>query len=139
MVAYNWAVYTFQHNYSPSTIYSVVYFVFIPLSHSLCALLVFGWPERYVASLLTNFPIGLTAIAIGTALTAYLDHVQFNTRVEQYVMDNFTFSKMPSRTPQEVSSEFYTSLAVLAVTSVWTYILSVLVNTSPEKSEKKEL
>jgi len=146
MVVYNMAVYQFHHKVSASAIYTIVYFIFIPLGHLMVSLLVFGWPERYVPSLMSNFPIGLTALAIGGALTAYLDKIQFNTRVEEYVRDNWTFSKMPERprSPddedyEEEQGEFYTSLLVLVVTSVWTYVLSVYINAPPAKSEKKEL
>jgi len=69
MLVYNYAVEYFDKIYTPSTIYSVVYLFFIPLSHLMVSLLVFGWPERYLKSLMSNFPIGLTAIAMGSALT----------------------------------------------------------------------
>jgi hypothetical protein len=126
---------------SASTIYSVVYFIFIPFGHLTANLLVFGWPDRYFQSLLSNFPIGLTAIAIGSLLTAYLDQIHFNQSIEEYVYDNWTFRKMPDQRRELVSekSEFYSSVVVLAVTSVWTYILSIWVNSHPTKSEKKEL
>lgn len=137
MIVYNSAVARF-HGTPPSTIYSIVYLIFIPLGHTLCCVLVFGWPERYIPSLMSNFPIGLTAIAIGGALTAYLDQIQFNSRIEDFIRDNFTFSHMPTR-PDEEQSEFYSSIAVLAVTSIWTYVLSVYINSPPTKSDKKEL
>lgn len=145
MVIYNLAVYHFQSNkITPSTIYSVVYFIFIPLSHALVSLLVFGWPEKYIPSLMSNFPIGLTALAIGGALTSYLDRIDFNEWIEEYIRDNLSFSKMPPRTRSQeneiaTQGEFYTSLVVLIVTSLWTYILSVYINSPPAKSDKKEL
>jgi hypothetical protein len=140
MVVYNLAVAYFEHDLTPSTIYSIVYFLYIPVGHLLVSLLVFGWPsQRYCASLLSNFPIGLTAMAIGSALTAYCDYQNFNTRVEDYIRDNFTFSRMPSRPDEAPSSEFYTSIVVLLVTSVWTYVLSVYINAGTATSDKKEL
>lgn len=138
MITYNKAV-THFHLIAPSTIYSVVYFCFIPIGHALVSLLVFGWPEKYFPSLISNFPIGLTAIAIGSVLTAYLDKIDLNTRIEDYIRDNFSFSKMPARADEE-QGEFYSSLLVLVVTSVWTYLLSVYVNSPPQsKYDKKEL
>lgn len=137
MVAYNFAVSFFSQT-PASTIYSVTYLIFIPLGHALAALLVFGWPERYIPSLMSNFPIGLTAIAIGGLLTAYLDKIEFEERIEDFIRDNYTFSTMPER-PGDKKSEFYASLVVLMVTSIWTYVLSVYINSQPTKSEKKEL
>jgi hypothetical protein len=140
MVVYNYAVTVFEHRTAVSTIYSIVYFVFIPVGHVCVSLLVFGWPERYVASLMSNFPIGLTAIAIGGLLTGYLDSVKFSDRVEDFRRFNFNFSDMPPRvTADETDSQFWSSLLVLVVTSIWTYVLSIYVNSIPTKSEKKEL
>lgn len=137
MIAYNAAVHFLQRIPAP-TIYSTVYLFFIPLQHLMTSLLVFGWPDRYVPSLMSNVPIGLTAIALGSALTAYLDKCQFNEQIEDWIRNNFTFSHMPPRTAAE-KSEFYASLLVLFVTSVWTYILSVCINSPATVSDKKEL
>jgi hypothetical protein len=137
MVAYNFAVAKFE-KVAASTVYLVLYFIFIPIGHAMASVLVFGWPEKYASSLLSNFPIGLTAMAIGGALTAYLDRIDFNEIIEEWIRDNFTFSHMPPRTAAE-KSEFYSSVIVLVVTSVWTYVLSVYINTPKAKSEKKEL
>jgi hypothetical protein len=140
MVAYNSSVLHFSHHgYKASTIYSIVYLLFIPISHVMVSLLVFGWPTRYLPSLLSNFPIGLTALAIGSLLTSYLDALDFNYRIEEYIRDNYSFSKMPARTPTDDRDEFYSSIVVLAVTSLWTYALSVYINAPPALSEKKQL
>jgi hypothetical protein len=141
MVAYNASIVRFSHWYRASTIYSVVYLLFIPVSHVLVSLLVFGWPSRYLPSLMSNFPIGLTALALGSLLTAYLDSIDFNYRIEEYIRDNYSFSKMPARPDEkkQEEDEFYSSILVLAVTSVWTYVLSVYINAPSTTSEKKEL
>jgi hypothetical protein len=145
MVVYNYAVVMFEKHAAITTIYSIVYLVFIPLGHLFVSLLVFGWPERYVASLLSNFPIGLSAILIGGLLTAYLDSIHFSSQVDDLVRDYFTFSKMPPRltadgtASDEDESQFWSSLLVLFVTSLWTYVLSIYINSIPTKSEKKEL
>lgn len=137
MIAYNAAVHSFQKIPAP-TIYSTVYLIFIPLQHLMTSLLVFGWPDRYIPSLMSNVPIGLTAIALGSAMTACLDKYQFNEQIEEWIRNNFTFSHMPPRTAAE-KSEFYSSLLVLFVTSVWTFILSVCINSPATISDKKEL
>lgn len=143
MVVYNSAIVMFEHRAAVSTIYSVVYFFYIPLGHLFVSLLVFGWPEKYFSSLASNFPIGLTAIALGGLLTGYLDTVEFSDRIDDYLRDNFTFSRMPPRVTgdkaDDSKNEFWSSLLVLIVTSVWTYVLSIYVNSRPTKSEKKEL
>lgn len=136
MMAYNWSIQNVPE-VAPPTMYSVVYLVFIPIGHAMVSLFVFGWPEHYCPSLMSNFPIGLTAIGIGGGLTAWLDSIEFNEMVADYVRSNFTFSNMPVAGQGE--GEFYSSIVVLVVTSLWTYVLSIYVNAPPEKSEKKEL
>lgn len=134
---YNVAITTFRSVAAPTT-YSIVYLLFIPLGHWMNIMFVFGWPERYCSSLLSNLPVGLTGIGLGSGLTAYLDHVQFNDRIEEYIRDHFTFTRMPPRIPED-KSEFYSSLVVLFCTSLWTYFLSVYINTPRKQSDKKLL
>jgi hypothetical protein len=139
MVAYNMAVVQFQGQAEASTIYSVVYLIFIPVGHALISLIVFGWPEKYLPSLMSNAPIGLTAIALGATLTAYLDRVSFNTLVVDLIAKGW--SSMGYETepkPADEKGEFYSSLLVLLITGVWTFVLSVFINAPSEKSEKKE-
>lgn len=139
MVAYNSAVIQFEEMATASTIYSVVYLIFIPVSHALISLLVFGWPERYLPSLMSNAPIGLTAIALGAMLTAYLDQIGFNKLAVDLISQGWTSLGYPSEpTPEEEKGEFYSSLLVLLITGVWTFVLSVVINAPSETSEKKE-
>ena len=142
MVLFNVAVVKFEGVYTASTIYMVVYFLFIPISHALVSLLVFGWPtNRYVASLLSNFPIGLSGMALGTACTAYFDKIRFNEMVEDFIRRHFP-SLREMATDEDEAGEFYSSLLVLAITSIWGYTLSVMVNSQPpteKDKEKKEL
>lgn len=141
MIFYNSAVAYFKHTYSLSTIYCVVYILFIPVSHAAISLLCFGWPELYLISLLSNYPIGLTAMAMGAALTSYLDRADFNGKIEELTHRIFPFLDGSGRLleARKDKSEFYSSFLVLIVTGVWTYVLSVYVNTPPATSEKKEL
>jgi hypothetical protein len=141
------------HTLSPSAIYSILYLIFIPISHAMACIFVFGWPERYLPSLLSNCPIGLCAMILGATLTAYLNSIQFNEMVveyleewAEYIRNNFTFHEMPRRGEDQPNGngngdegQFYTSLAVLFVTNLWTYLSSLYVNSTPQKSEKKEL
>lgn len=139
MVVYNSAVTLVERHLLVTTIYAIVYFVYIPLGHLSVSLFVFGWPDNYLASLLANFPIGLTALAIGSVLTGYLDEIKFSDLIDDMIRDRFTFHHMPARVAEDYSkNEFWSSLLVLAVTSMWTYILSIYVNSSPSKSTKQD-
>jgi hypothetical protein len=143
MVVYSSAIALFEHNASVSTIYAITYLIFIPLGHLFVSVFVFGWPEHYLASLASNFPIGLTAIAIGSVLTGYLDSIDFSNSIDDYLRDYFTFSRMPPRVTadrlnQETKNEFWSSILVLIVTSIWTYVLSIYINSPEKKSVKKE-
>jgi len=142
MVMYNEAVEQLGNIYVPSTLYAATYLVFIPIQHAMASTMVFGWPDRYLPSLTSNVPIGLTAIALGAWLTAYLDQVDFDESVESLLV-NMGLTKLPTpndnKPPEENSSEFYTSFFVLVVTSIWSFLLSVLVNTPGETPDKKEL
>lgn len=141
MIIYNKAVALFVQYTPASTIYSVVYLIFIPFGHWTANLLVFGWPDNYLQSLASNLPIGLSAIAIGSLLTAYLDHIHLNQRIEEYVYNYWTFNKMPEQRQEYLSekSEFYSSMVILVVTSIWTYVFSIWINRSTDNSDKKEL
>ena len=139
MIVYNGCIAWFEDLYAASFIYSVVYFCFIPVSHALTSLLVFGWPSgRYIQSLLSNYPIGLTAIALGAWCTAYLDRIAFNERVEDFIRENMSFAE-EAATDEDEKGEFYSSLVVMVITSVWSYVLSVMVNTPSTDKDKKEL
>jgi hypothetical protein len=161
MIAYNYAVVQFENLASSSTIYATVYLIFIPISHACISLLVFGWPERYLRSLMSNAPVGLTAIVLGASLTAYLDEIEFNRWVAEAMMEywkmmGYRVESLPRLAEEEPqpqqqllgppgkdgsakSGEFYSSIFVLIVTGIWTFVLSVFVNAPQESLEKKEL
>jgi hypothetical protein len=137
VILYNQAVAKLEHAFAASTIYAVIYFCFIPLGHALTCLLVFGWPTKYVSSLASNFPIGLTAILLGSTLTAYLDRIGFEVMARDWVTSNILAMK-PEHSDGE-NSEFHSSMVVMVVTSLWTYFLSVMVNSPSSKQHPKEL
>jgi len=161
MVCYNAAVVQYEHTVSSSTIYAVVYLLFIPVNHAIISLLVFGWPERYIRSLMSNAPVGLTAIVLGAALTEYLDKIEFNGWVAEAVTEYWKMlgynnsnnnntgdaaidgrAATPSPLKNEQSrgnGEFYSSLFVLIITGIWNFVLSVMVNAPAESLEKKEV
>jgi hypothetical protein len=138
MIAYNSAVANFKE-YDSSTIYSIVYLIFIPIGHAWISLLVFGWPERYFTSLMNNFPIGLTAIALGAALTAYLDRMEFEGHAVELIKQSWTVMGYKVEVAaEEEKGEFYSSLLVILVTGMWTFVLSVFINSPTEPIDKKE-
>lgn len=138
MVMYNEAVRHFEHEASSSTIYAIVYLCFIPISHAIISLLVFGWPERYIRSLCSNAPVSLSAIALGASLTWYLDKVDFNVWVAEAETEYRRMLNLNLEERKE-GDEFYSSLFVLLVTGIYTFVLSVIVNSPAESHEKKEL
>ena len=52
-------------SFEPSTIYAIFYSFYLPISHALQALFVFGWPVVYLSSLASVLPIGFSAMFIG--------------------------------------------------------------------------
>jgi hypothetical protein len=140
MVVYNKAVVKFDNIATASSIYSITYLFFIPVSHAFLSTLVFGWPERYIPSLISNTPIGITAILLGAVLTEYLDEIKFNKDAVDLIARNWAyFGYNVEPLSQEEKGEFYSSLLVLFVTGIWTFFLSVFVNSSSESTDKKEL
>lgn len=139
---YNFLVETFAI-FPASRIYAVWYCCYIPIGHALNALLVFGWPDPYLPSLLSNAPIGLTAMTVGTLMTEYLDRIHFDAYVAP-LASNLPFMPPPP-TNEEEPGEFYSSLVVMAVTGIFSYTASVYVNSGPSskkggaKGDKKEL
>lgn len=135
MTGYNFSASTFEPmGYPASTIYAVFYLCYIPVGHALQCLFVFGWPKDYVPSLMSNAPIGLTAMAIGSMLTGFLSKVEFNSRAEDWISS--TFGTHPKDDADE-GGEFYSSLVVMIATGIWGFCLSLYVNAS--KPEAKQL
>ena len=96
-------------------------------------LFVFGWPADYLPSLMSNAPIGLTAMAIGTALTGFLSKIEFNTIAEDWISSAFG---TPPQDHSEEEGEFYSSLVVMVTTGVWCYVLSLYLNAAPKEGKK---
>uniref|UniRef100_A0A7S2DY46 Uncharacterized protein n=1 Tax=Helicotheca tamesis TaxID=374047 RepID=A0A7S2DY46_9STRA len=126
-------------NLPDAYIYSIFYLFFIPISHLLQCLFVWGWPNPYLPSLLSNAPIGLTAMALGTVLTGYLDQIEFNEVMEDFLRDHFAMLAAEDQGGKEEEDETtnYVSYVVMIATGLWGYVLSVLVNT-PKTTTKKE-
>ena len=136
MTTYNLLVNTFEPMGHPaSKIYAIFYTLYIPVGHALTSLFVFGWPEKYLPNLMANAPIGLTAMAIGTALTGFLSKIGFNSMAEDMISSVLGQEKASSSGEEE--GEFYSSLVVMVATGLWSVVLSFVVN-SDKKTDVKE-
>ena len=135
MTCYNLLVSTFEPMGHPaSKIYAIFYTMYIPVGHALTSLFVFGWPTKYLPSLLANAPIGLTAMALGTALTGFLSKVEFNAYAEDLISSVLGMEKASAEGEE---GEFYSSLVVMVATGLWSVVLSFVVN-SEKKTDVKE-
>jgi len=136
MAGYNFSVLKFEpRGYSASTIYALFYTLYIPFGHLLQCLFVFGWPHDYLPSLASNAPIGISGMALGTALTGLLSNIKFDSLVEDLTSSMFATSP-PDHSGNE--GEFYASLVVMVATGVWGYLYSSYVNASPPEIGKSE-
>lgn len=80
-VIYSTAVQKLDGVAEPARIYSVLYMFMMFVGHGMGALLVFGWPERYWPSFLSNAPIGVIGMLIGTSLTVFLTWIQYDEMI----------------------------------------------------------
>ena len=144
MTGYNLSIGKFEPmGYGPSTIYACFYLCYIPVGHALQCLFVYGWPKEYLPNLLSNAPIGLTAMVIGTTLTGLLSKISFNAFAEETIAS--VLGKAPPSAEEE-EGEFYSSLVVMVATGVWCFVLGNIVNSGdtkkssqPAKDPAKEL
>ncbi|KAL7435578.1 hypothetical protein ACHAXM_004719, partial [Skeletonema potamos] len=136
MTCYNLLIHAFEPMGHPaSKIYAIFYTVYIPVGHALTSLCVFGWPEKYLPSLMANAPIGLSAMAIGTALTGFLSKVGFNAMADEMISSIIGTEKpVVDVEEKEEDGEFYSSLVVMVATGVWCFVLSLYVNSEKKKT-----
>jgi hypothetical protein len=139
MVGYNYAIPHLDQYMAASSVYALIYSLFIPISHALMSLVVFGWPQQYIKSLLSNFPIGISAMILGAAGTAYLDQINFELFADDFVRSHITKNSQVETDDVEDLGEFYSSLVIMTVTGLYTYVVSVIVNTPTKEPHKKEL
>ena len=136
MSAYNRAFGLFSSKLDASVIFAVVQFFCIILNHFLNVSLVFGYPDNYLSSLLSNMPVGLSSLALGALTTSWLQKSKFDETLQAWFV-NLT------RREDDGSGEgsFWTSIAVMAITGIYNYTVLNIVNkpSTSEKEEKKEL
>jgi hypothetical protein len=126
-----------EEKYAASTIYSVISVAMIPVGHASTCLLVFGWPSPYLTSLLSIAPIGFIGTALGTATTGALDKIHFDRKV--YDQLSMWFPLIVTMKKDEHIPNTYSSLLVLAIVGIFSYVASNLVmGGGTKKVTKKE-
>jgi hypothetical protein len=122
VVLYNVTVELLRGIATPARIYSILDVLMMFVGHGMGCLIVFGWPDQYCTNFMNNTPVGIIGMIIGTSLTAYLTTVHFNDRMIDWIKTDFTI--LPVREDGDV----YTSLVVLTVCNVWTFVAANVVN-----------
>jgi len=131
MTLYNWAYAAFQSVAPASTVFSVVQFVCIIVNHFLNVGIVFGWPEHYLSSLMSNMPVGLASLALGAFTMGQLEAADFDGTVQQFL------GIVSDSADNATKGGFYSSIIVMIVTGLFNYVALNMVN-APAKGMKKE-
>lgn len=124
--------------FNASTIYSISSILYLPIGHAVTSLIVFGWPKPYLKNLLMNMPIGITGTGVGSFFTGLLVNYEFDLKVASFL----STLKLVTLELEEEIGQSYTNAAVVVITGIWGYVLSVMVNSKPkpsDKTHKKEL
>ena len=140
LMVYNMALSALKEFYDAGIIFSVVQFGCIILNHFLNVGIVFGWPDNYLTSLLSNMPVGLTSLALGAWLAGTLERNQFDFQIK------FGLGLL-AEGEEDLAGGLLASIAVMSVTGVYNYIVLNLINNPKSgneedektKKEKKEL
>lgn len=141
LIVYNMALSALKSAYDAGVIFSVVQFGCIVLNHFLNVGIVFGWPENYLSSLLSNMPVGLTSLALGAWLAGSLERNQFDFQVKLAL-------GLLQEGEEEAAGGLLSSIAVMSVTGVYNYVVLNIINKPGEdrkdekniaEQEKKEL
>lgn len=125
---------------SASTIYSLSSILYLPIGHAVTSLFVFGWPKAYIQNLLMNLPIGMSGTAMGSFCTGLLVSYEFDSKVKS-LLRMVKLGGIESDSDDGEIGQAYTNIAVIIITGIWGYFMSVLVNGSkqPAKKHEKEL
>jgi len=138
----NSASVAFEQRYSASTIYSVISIAMIPLGHASTCLLVFGWPSPYLTSLVSTAPIGFVGTALGSIVTGFLEKIHFDRKMHEYLSLIFPLLVTIKKDDNEIHEHIpntYSSVVVLAIVGIFTYLASNLImGSGSSKASKKE-
>lgn len=134
LTGYSFSLDTFESmGFSPSSIYSVYYMLYIPVGHMLTCLFVFGWPANYFSSLMSNVPIGVTSMMLGTLATGFFDKIELDVRVFAWLQDNAEIFVGKQELVKEDVEGTYSSIIVMLLTGAWTFILTSMVMAPKKK------
>jgi hypothetical protein len=122
-----------------STIYSLSSILYLPIGHAVTSLFVFGWPKPYLKNLLINLPVGMSGTAMGSFCTGLLVSYEFDSKVKS-LLQMLNLVAYDGENQEKDDGQAYTNIAVIIVTGIWGYFISVLVNGSkpPTKMAKKK-
>lgn len=131
IAAFNMALNAFQEVTSASVVFAVVQFFCIILNHFLNVGIVFGWPDHYLTSLMTNMPVGITSLMLGAGLTSKLDEWDFDAMVNEFLQRD-------AISEDGQKGGFWVSIAVMTATGIFNYIaLNIVNSTKDEKTDDK--
>uniref|UniRef100_A0A7S2DWY2 Uncharacterized protein n=1 Tax=Helicotheca tamesis TaxID=374047 RepID=A0A7S2DWY2_9STRA len=136
---YNRAYAAFQSVASASQVFAVVQFLCIIVNHFLNVGIIFGWPESYMKSLMSNMPVGIVSLGLGAFSMGQMEKMDFDAKMEELV--GFAGSS-PGDDGEEEKGGLFSSIAVVIITGVFNYVVLNIINApspTPSKEPKKEL
>jgi hypothetical protein len=126
-----------KDSFPVSTIYSLSSILYLPVGHAITSLFVFGWPKPYLKNLLINLPVGMSGTAMGSFCTGLLVSYEFDSKVKRFLrMLNIGVAEVDDDDDGGIG-QTYTNIAVIIVTGIWGYFVSVLVNGSKQPTKKQ--
>ena len=123
---------SFKEIYSASTIYTFVNLFCIPIGHAVSSLLVFGWPQKYFQNLCLNAPISIVGTVVGSLCTEFFDRMEFDAACYKVMMGLNVMKEAKE------GSNMFSSVLVMIITGLWSYVLSNIVNSTPKEKTKHD-
>lgn len=86
-----------------------------------------------------NLPVGMSGTAMGSFCTGLLVSYEFDSKVKS-LLQMVNLVAYDGDNQEKDDGQTYTNIAVIIVTGIWGYFMSVLVNGSktPTKTKKKQ-
>jgi len=114
----------YETSYHKGTIYALASAINAPISHLLNCLFVFGWPAQYFTSLLSMVPVQISNILVGTILTSCMETIEFQDNANKFLQ------KLNIDNSYDLSP-----IAVMVIGSMWSYMVTNMVMSIPEKKK----